>query len=69
MQGVKMELTIIFYTKKAPGKGGHHLVPFYPLTHPGGLSKASRSIEIYDARLNIPKDAHYCIVAINEITM
>jgi len=23
-------------TKKAPGKGGHHLAPFYPLTHPRG---------------------------------
>ncbi len=29
-------LTKIFPNKKAPGKGGHHLAPFYPLTHPGG---------------------------------
>jgi len=23
-------------TKKAPGKGGHHLAPFYPSTHHRG---------------------------------
>lgn len=24
-------------TKKAPGKGGHRLAPFYPSTHPWGM--------------------------------
>lgn len=32
-----------FPNKKAPGKGGHHLVPFYPLTHPRISSEASRT--------------------------
>jgi hypothetical protein len=31
---------ILIPHKKAPGKGGHHLTPFYPLTHPGNLSEA-----------------------------
>jgi hypothetical protein len=26
----------IFRYQKAPGKGGHHLAPFGPLTHPRG---------------------------------
>jgi hypothetical protein len=32
---------LFFPNKKAPGKGGHHLAPFYPLTHPELLSEAS----------------------------
>jgi hypothetical protein len=34
-------LKLFFPNKKAPGKGGHHLAPFYPLTHPELLSEAS----------------------------
>jgi hypothetical protein len=49
-----------FSTKKAPSKGGHHLVPFYPLTHPGELSEALAIDRIYGcAHDKSLLDSHY----------
>ena len=51
--------------KKAPGKGGHHLVLFYPSTHPSyRLGEASR--------LKLQKSApdyrqHYLVLTLTEV--